>query len=222
MELQLTPPETRVLGCLIEKELTTPDYYPLSLNALTLACNQRSSRDPVMDLGEGEVQAAVDALMRKHLVWERGGAGGRVPRYAHRLTGTLTRPDAFSREELAVLAVLMLRGPQTPGELRARTGRMAELAAVEDVERVLAGLTSRADGPYVADLGREPGRRERRYAHLLEGPVAATVVPAAPDARPAPPSAPEGGDLSQRLAALEERVAALEAALAELRARPDG
>jgi hypothetical protein len=217
MDIRLSPHETRVLGCLIEKELTTPDYYPLSLNALTLACNQRSNREPVMDLGEGEVQAAVDALMRKHLVWERGGAGGRVARYAHRLTGTLTRPDAFSREELAVLAVLMLRGPQTPGELRARTGRMAEFAAIEDLERILEKLATRSDGPYLTDLGREPGRRERRYAHLLEGPVAAVVTPGA---GPAPGVAADGEDLPGRLAALEERVAALETALAQLRGGP--
>jgi len=209
MNVVLDPVEVRVLGSLIEKDLTTPDYYPLTLGSLTAACNQKSNRDPVMSLGEGEVQTAIDALARKNLAWEKGSAGGRVPRYAHKLAGTLTRAYDFSRQELGVLAVLMLRGPQTPGELRARAPRACELDGLEAVEATLRGLAERENGPFVVELPREPGRRERRFAQLFGGPVEVSAAP--PQAESAHLS------LAERVSALEAQVAQLAAEVAALR-----
>jgi hypothetical protein len=168
-----------------------------------------------MDLSEVEVQEAVDSLIRKHLVWEKAGAGSRVQKYAHRLSGTLTRPHEFSRRELGVLAVLMLRGPQTPGEIRGRTGRMCDLGAVEAAEQTLRHLADRPDGPYVIELAREPGRRESRWAQLFGGPVVS--VPAASERARPHEAVP---DLLERISALEERMAALEAGLSALKRPP--
>jgi len=209
MTIELDPTEVRVLGSLIEKDLTTPDYYPMTLSALTAACNQKSNREPVMSLAEHQVLTALDSLSRKNLAWEKGGAGGRVPRYAHKLSGTLTKTYDFSRRQLGVLAVLMLRGPQTPGELRARAPRTCEFDGLEQVESVLQGLSQRENGPFVVELPRELGRREHRHAHLFGGPV--EIPP--PAERTA---APEAG-LAERIMALEERVATLESELATLR-----
>jgi hypothetical protein len=209
MSLALDPTEVRVLGSLIEKDLTTPDYYPMTLAALTAACNQKSNRDPVMALGEGEVQAALDSLARKNLAWEKGAAGGRVPRYAHKLAGTLTRAYEFSRRELGVLAVLLLRGPQTPGEIRARAPRACELEDLAAVEGTLRALAGKDNGPFVVELPLEPGRRERRYAHLFAGPVEVARAEAPPQATQA--------SLAERVAALEARVAELAAEIEALR-----
>lgn len=210
MDFVLDPVEVRVLGALVEKALTTPDYYPLSLSGLTGACNQKSNREPVMDLDEATVLEALNGLMKKHLVVERGGSGSRVQKYAHRLSDTLTRTYDFSREELALLSVLMLRQAQTLGELRTRTTRMAAFDSLEAVERTLQGLASRTDGPYVQELPRQPGQRERRFMHLLAGSeFAAAAAPAV--------TAGEKESLEARVAALEETVAALQRELAELR-----
>jgi hypothetical protein len=214
MSLSLDTTEVRVLGSLIEKDLTTPDYYPLTAGALTAACNQRSNRDPVMSLSEAEVLDAVESLTQKYLVWERGGAGGRVPRYAHKLSGTLTRAYEFSREELAVLAVLLLRGPQTSGEIRARAPRTVEFQSLEAVEATLRGLAEAPKGPFVVELPREAGRRERRFAHLFGGTP--LPVPGHPEDGSGPAAA--GADLESRVRALEERLAILEAELEGLRA----
>jgi uncharacterized protein len=216
--------EARVIGCLIEKQITTPDQYPLSLNALTNACNQKSNREPVMALAETEVQQLVDALVRKHVVMERSGFGSRVPKYQHCFCNTEFSPLKFTPQELAVVCELLLRGPQTPGELRSRAARMASFTDSEQVEQVLEALAGRAEGAIVERLPRQPGRRESRYAQLLTGPLPAelTAVPApAPTSHAAPSDAadPAGRAVNARLEQLEAQLGELRAELAELRAR---
>ncbi len=169
MSIELTAAEARVIGCLIEKAITTPDQYPLSLNALTNACNQKSNRDPVMDLDEGNVQQVVDALIRKHLVLERSGFGSRVPKYQHVFCNAAFGSLQFTPVETAIICELLLRGPQTPGELRTHAARMAEIKEVSEVVSALNNLVSRSDGPFVGRLPREPDRRDSRYAHLFGG-----------------------------------------------------
>lgn len=211
MNVQLTPVQARVLGSLIEKELTTPDYYPLSLHALTAACNQKSNRDPVMALSESEVQKNLDELAKQNLIAQRSDFSARVPKYAHKLSGTLTRVVDFSRAELAVLGELLLRGAQTPGELRSRAARMHPFGDLDEVTTVLTGLAARED-PVVIELPRQVGRREARYACMwLELPAA---VPVAHTFSPAPP-----GEYEARLCALEERLAELAATVRNLQMR---
>jgi uncharacterized protein len=172
MNIVLTPIEARVIGCLIEKQSTTPDQYPLSLNALVNACNQKSNRDPVLELEERAVQQTLDDLARKHFVVEKSGFGSRVPKYQHRFCNTEYGSLKFDPQELAIVCELLLRGPQTPGELRGRAVRMAPFADVSEVEAALTRLSDREDGPFVTKLPREPGRRDSRYAHLFGGEVA--------------------------------------------------
>ncbi len=203
--------EARVLGALIEKELATPDQYPLSLNALVLACNQRSNRAPVMELGEDQVLEALDGLTGRHLVREKNPAGSRVSKFAHRLSGGLSVGHDLDRNQLGALCVLMLRGPQTPGEIRARAGRLGNLREPGAVERTLESLASAERGPFVARLPRAPGRKEARYAHTLCG--APTEAPAGAE------PAPLAGGGTERLEALEQRVDELERALDALQAR---
>lgn len=167
MPLQRDPVELRVLGALMEKALTTPDYYPLTFAALLNACNQKSSRDPVMALTDAQLREALAALGRDGLVRERSPAGSRVPKYSHRLGDSLGLSFDFDPSQLAVLAVLILRGHQTPGELRGRAERLLDGAAERDVERILHGLRDHPRGPWVRELPREPGRREHRWSHLL-------------------------------------------------------
>jgi uncharacterized protein YceH (UPF0502 family) len=162
MDIVLENMEVRILGCLIEKEVTTPEYYPLSLNALTNACNQKSNRRPVLSIDEPAVLKGLDGLRQKGLARETHAAGSRVPKYLHEL---LSRFD-LSRHETAVLCELMLRGPQTPGELRSNAGRMAPFADIGAVEETLRGLMQH-DPPFVKKLPREAGRKESRYAHLF-------------------------------------------------------
>lgn len=215
MQIELSVIEARLIGCLIEKEITTPDQYPLSLNALTLACNQKSNRDPVLELGEGEVQSAVDALLKKHFVSDRSaGYGGRVTKYKHRFCNTEFGPLKFSAQELGILCVLMLRGSQTPGELRSRTQRLCTFADATEVETTLEGLAHREDGPFVARLARLPGAREARYAHLFSGENAAQ---AAADSA-ATPSTPRGDELLARVERLELLVGELQGAIEALKA----
>ena len=172
--------------------------YTKLLRSLTTACNQKSNREPVMDLSESTVLEALESLTRKHLVWERGGAGSRVQKFAHRLTGTLSQTYEFSREERALLAVLMLRQAQTVGELRTRTARMADFAGLEAVEETLLELATRSDGPYVQELPRQPGQREQRFMHLLAGGELSVETPA-----PAQAEAEATPELEARVAALE-------------------
>ncbi|HUN75536.1 MAG TPA: DUF480 domain-containing protein [Steroidobacteraceae bacterium] len=218
MRIELNPLETRVIGCLIEKQITTPDQYPLSLNALVSACNQKSNRDPVMSLDEPSVQSTIDGLSRKHLVLERSGFGSRVPKYQHLFCNTEFGSLKFSPQELAIVCELLLRGPQTPGELRGRASRMAAFGDVSEVESALQALMQRDTGPLVARLAREPGRRESRYMHLFGGepPAHALVEDAAPDSTTAPdPHEP----LVSRLARLEDEVRLLRTELEALKAR---
>jgi hypothetical protein len=209
---QLTPPEQRVLGCLIEKRWTTPDQYPLSLNALRLACNQSTNRDPVTTYDDSTVRQAAERLQRYGLARLASGHGSRATKYRHLAEEGL----GVGREELAVLAVLLLRGPQTPGELKARTERMATISSLDGVERVIAQLTDRG---YVRRVPRRPGQKEDRFEHLLgehvEAPdaISAPVAPGAPRPIDAPAhAAPPRNDRD-----LEARVRALEADVAELR-----
>jgi uncharacterized protein len=176
MDIELTHNEARVIACLIEKEITTPDQYPLSLNALTNACNQKSNRDPVLSLSELAVQETVDALIKKRLVAEKSGFGSRVVKLQHRFCNTEFGSLKFSAQELGVICELLLRGPQTPGELRGRAARLCNFADVGEVETVLTRLGEREDGPFVVKLAREPGKRESRYAHLFCGVVSAGSV----------------------------------------------
>src|SRR3954464_3109806 len=147
LKIQLTLLEARVIGCLIEKAITTPDQYPLSLNALVNACNQKSNRDPMMDLSESTVQQTLDGLSKKHLVMEKSGFGSRVPKYQHRFCNTEFGNLKLSSQELAIVCELLLRGPQTPGELRTRASRMAPIADGGESEKILEGLRTREDGP---------------------------------------------------------------------------
>lgn len=172
VDILLNDVEVRVLGALVEKEITTPDYYPLSLNALINACNQKSNREPVMELSENTVRDALLSLQEKHLAGPAGGADSRVTKYEHRL-----ERFNFSRREIAVLCVLLLRGPQTPGELRGRTERMYRFEDLDQVQSALQQLAQR-EPSLVAQLARQPGTKESRFAHLLAGPVEAWTPPA--------------------------------------------
>jgi hypothetical protein len=171
MTLHLTEIETRVLGSLIEKDITTPDYYPLSLNALVNACNQKNNRDPVMTLDEDSVSHALASLQEKRLAGPASGADSRVTKYEHRLQEVFN----FDRREIAILCVLLLRGPQTPGELRGRTERMYRFEALGDIVSTLDRLSQR-DRPLVAILSRQPGTKESRYLQLFSGEAPAVDV----------------------------------------------
>lgn len=211
MKLQLDAVETRVIGVLIEKEATTPDQYPLSLNALTNGCNQKSNREPVMDLSDGVVQEAVDRLVKKHLVRNHSGFGSRVSKYQHRFFTAEFGALRLSPQEMAVMCELMLRGPQTPGELRSRAERMARFTDVEHVERVLNDLMERGD-PLVVRLPRQPGKREARYAHRAGDesvPLDAGVATGGAS------NVDQGGH--DRIDALEAKVDELQAQVAALR-----
>jgi uncharacterized protein len=209
MQERLDEVEVRILGALMEKQRTTPDYYPMTLNSLTAACNQTSNRDPVVTYDEKTVVQGLDSLRLKKLAWMISAAGSRVPKYEQRLVEALqlTHPEA------AVLCLLMLRGPQTPGEIRSRSGRLYAFRALEEVEATLAALANR-DFPLVAALPRQPGTREIRYAHLMGGPVEWTIE--APEARPEPTTLAVRRD-EERFAALEAQVAELRQQLASLR-----
>jgi uncharacterized protein YceH (UPF0502 family) len=212
MSVELTALEARVIGCLIEKQIATPDQYPLSLNALTNACNQKSNRDPVLEVSEREVQAVVDVLMRRQLLLERSGFGSRVPKYQHLFCNTEYGSLKFSPQQTGIVCELLLRGPQTPGELRTHAARLCALKDVTEVETALEDLMTRPEGPFVAKLTREPGRRESRYMHLFSG----EAPPYVEDTHAAPRT--HGPAVSHDA----ERLAALEAAVAELRQEIDG
>jgi uncharacterized protein YceH (UPF0502 family) len=205
VNIVLNPAEARVLGALVEKDITTPDYYPLSLNALINACNQKNNREPVTNFDEETVRLALRNLSDKRLAGPAGGADGRVTKYEHRLQEVFN----FTRPETAILCVLLLRGPQTPGELRGRTERMHRF---EDLDEVLSGLQQlmRRDPPLAKALGRRPGTKEVRYAHLLSGDVEAWEPPAES-------SSSSGSADAERIIQLEEQVAALRNEVAELK-----
>ena len=215
MNIELSLIEARVIGCLIEKQITTPDQYPLSLNALVNACNQKSNRDPVMSADDATIQSTLDHLIRKHFVIEKSGFGSRVPKYQHRFCNTEFGTLKFTPQELAIVCELLLRGPQTPGELRTRAARMAPFSEVGQVETALESLSSRADGPFVVRLPREPGRRDSRYAHLFSGAVTIPAPSEGPVTGPSMASAPA----LSRLERLEEEVRQLKEELKAIKAR---
>lgn len=214
---RLSPIDARVIGCLLEKQITTPEQYPLSLNALVSACNQKSNRDPVMNLDAAAVQSALEDLARRHLVMEKSGFGSRVPKFQHRFCNTEHGSLDLSAQELAILCELLLRGAQTPGELRTHAGRMAEFADLTEIEATLRRLAVREDGPFVLRLTREAGRRESRYGHLFGEEPGAVVGGEEPEPPPAavPPSAPQ----ADRLARLEAEVRELRAEIEALKRR---
>ncbi len=205
--------EARVIGALVEKQVTTPDYYPLTLNALVNACNQLSSRDPVVNYDETTVTRALDRLRDKRLATVTTGGESRTLKFRHRLTERfeLTRP------QVAVVCLLLLRGPQTAGELRNRSGRLHEFATLIEVDETLAALAAHPSQPLVTKLARQPGAKESRFAHLLSGPVA-TPAPGAEPATSISPSAPAPAAAdADKVARLEQEVAALRAEVAELK-----
>ncbi|HEV7445953.1 MAG TPA: DUF480 domain-containing protein [Steroidobacteraceae bacterium] len=242
MKIELTVLEARLIGCLIEKQITTPDQYPLSLNALANACNQKSNRDPVMDLDEATVQKTLDSLSKKHFVMEKSGFGSRVPKYQHRFCNTEFGTLKLDPQELAIVCELLVRGPQTPGELRTRASRMAPFAETSEVEAALTRLAERPDGPFVVRLVREPNRRDSRWAHLFSGPVADAAAGRESEEH-APGHTSEHGSLishaesnavsapeisfpssrnDERLAKLEQEVLALRAELDDLKRQLGG
>ncbi|MDC5704816.1 YceH family protein [Vibrio europaeus] len=209
MNIELSQVEARVIGCLIEKEVTTPDYYPLTLNSLTTACNQKSNREPVLSLSDAEVQDAVDALIARRLVSDESGFNSRANKFQHRFCNTEFGDLKLSKQEKGIACCLLLRGAQTPGELRTRTNRLAEFSDVKELESVLDKMASREEGALVVKLPREAGKRESRYMHLFSGEV---DIEALVSAAPAP-----AGNSSSRLDELEQEVASLKAELSELR-----
>lgn len=208
MKMVLSAQAMRVLGCLLEKQVTTPEQYPLSLNGVVVACNQKSNREPVMELSESEVQNQLDLLEKRHLITASSAAGQRVVKYEQRFCNSAFGALKLNSAEVALLTLLLLRGPQTPGELRTRSGRLHEFSDVSEVEQTLEGLMQRDDGAQVIRLAREPGKRESRFMHLLgderDQPQAAADAPE------------EQGDLAARVATLEQQVAELHAQLTQL------
>ena len=207
MKMALSAQALRVIGCLLEKQVTTPDQYPLSLNGVVTACNQKSNREPVMNLSESDVQSQLDELVKKHLVTSNNGFGQRVSKYEQRFCNSAFGNLQLSSAEVAVLTLLFLRGAQTPGELRTRSGRLHEFSDMNEVEQTLNDLLSREDGPMVVRLAREPGKRESRYMHLFGGDVVEASEPADESDHPG---------LEARVAQLEETVAQLQAQLEQL------
>lgn len=210
MELNLNPVEVRVLGALIEKEITTPEYYPLSLNALVNACNQKSNRDPVVAYNEEDVESALESLRARGLALRSTGAGSRVPKHAHRFAEQLN-PD---RREIAVLCELMLRGPQTPGELRTHTERMHRFDDTGEVEVILQRLMEREPAPLVTRLPRRPGEKEARFAHLLSG---APSLAEPESAEPPPARLDRMSELERKVEDLQREMESLKSQFADFR-----
>ncbi len=204
--MNLTEVETRVLGSLIEKDTTTPDYYPLSLNALVNACNQKNNRDPVMTLDEETVRRALSTLQEKRLAGPASGADSRVTKFEQRLQEVFN----FDRREIAIVCVLLLRGPQTPGELRSRTDRMYHFEALDDIVSTLDRLAQR-EPPLARVLPRQPGTKESRYTHLFSG-----EVPEAAVGQAAAPPSDRHSSVGDRLMTLEEEVARLRQEVADV------
>lgn len=213
MLMELNPTEIRVLGCLLEKEMATPDYYPLTLNALVNACNQKSNRHPVMALDEATILRTLDEMRTTHhLALETHVANSRVPKYKH----TIEDHWDLTLAEISILCELFLRGAQTPGELRTHASRLRPLTDCREVEELLNGLSTHPDGPFVVQLPREPGRREQRWAHLLGGET--EMEETAPEPIPEADAPPRGPSPQQRLQSLEEEVVELRQSLESLQA----
>ncbi|MBW0281067.1 MAG: DUF480 domain-containing protein [Shewanella xiamenensis] len=216
--MELTLHEARVIGCLLEKEVTTPEQYPLSLNALTLACNQKTSREPVLELTEAQVQAALDSLNKKRLISEQSGFGSRVVKYKHRFCNTEFSELQLSSAAVAIICLLLLRGPQTPGELRTRSNRLHDFKDVLEVEACIKQLMER-DKPVLAQLPREPGKRECRYTELFSQgaeQISAASFTNATNADAHPLNEQDRQQLEARVTQLEEQVAELKDKLESL------
>lgn len=209
MKYELTATEARVIGCLLEKQVTTPEQYPLSVNGVVTACNQKTNREPVMNLSESDVQEQLDNLVKRHFLRTVSGFGNRVTKYEQRFCNSEFGNLKLSAAEVAIITTLLLRGAQTPGELRSRASRMYEFSDMAEVESTLENLANREDGPYVIRLSREPGKRESRYMHLFCGEVDEDI--AAADELPV-----ASGDLQARVEALETEVAELKQRLDSL------
>ncbi|CAM6290685.1 YceH family protein [Citrobacter portucalensis] len=209
MKYELTATEARVIGCLLEKQVTTPEQYPLSVNGVVTACNQKTNREPVMNLSESDVQEQLDNLVKRHFLRTVSGFGNRVTKYEQRFCNSEFGNLKLSAAEVAIITTLLLRGAQTPGELRSRASRMYEFSDMTEVESTLENLANREDGPYVIRLAREPGKRESRYMHLFCGEVDEAIA-----AADEPPVA--SGDLQARVEALETEVAELKQRLDSL------
>jgi uncharacterized protein len=217
MKIRLTANEARILGALIEKQITTPDQYPLSLNALVNACNQKSNREPLMQLDEATVKFVVEGLERRHMVMQRSGYGSRVQKYQQIFCNTEFGSLKFTPQETGIVCELLLRGPQTPGELRNRVPRFADLPDPAVIDTLLENLARRTE-PVVVQLARESGRRDSRWAQLFEElPENLAVATGDEPALPASASAPTRSELLARIATLEGEVAALRAELAALK-----
>jgi uncharacterized protein YceH (UPF0502 family) len=206
--------EVRVLGCLVEKQVTTPEYYPLTLNALTLACNQKNNRNPVTSYTETEVAQALETLREKNLTYVFHGSTSRVPKYKHVMPEVMH----LSKPQMAVMCVLMLRGPQTIGELRGNGARLYEFSGLEEVEETLNSLVSREPESLIMRLPRQPGQKEARVAHLLSGEVS---VDSLPEETSSSRSRSRGDSQSDRVAALETEVENLKTEVAQLREQFD-
>ena len=209
MPVNLNPIEQRVLGCLLEKAVLTPDQYPLSLNALVNACNQKSSRQPVMSLDPGEVQRAIRSLQDKHLLRRDENFKTQVEKYDHRFCNTPFSDYQFSPPQYAIITVLLLRGPRTPGELRTNSGRLYEFADNGEVVSELETLMNLDNGACVAKLPRTPGRKDSEYQHLFGDTPPASTAPAAAQSASVESTPPARDDLSRRVAELESALAAL-------------
>ncbi|ATF93273.1 G20.3 [Cedecea neteri] len=209
MKYQLTAIEARIIGSLLEKQLTTPEQYPMSVNGVVTACNQKTNREPVMDLKEHDVQDTLDGLVKNHYLRTVSGFGNRVTKYEQRFCNSEFGNLKLTPAEVAVVTTLLLRGAQTPGELRSRAGRMFEFTDMAQVEATLEGLAGREDGPFVVRLPREPGKRESRYMHLFSGEVEAHAVAGQS-------VSPVSDDLSARVDSLEAEVAELKQRLDSL------
>jgi uncharacterized protein YceH (UPF0502 family) len=214
---ELTDIEARVIGCLIEKSVVTPDQYPLTLNALTNACNQKSSRDPVMNLTQGEVQHTIRELSAKHLVRVDENFKSRTEKYVQRFCNTRYSDLKFDDPQRAIVCLMLLRGAQTPGDLRSRSGRLHTFADNAEVVVALESLINREAGPLVVKLPRTPGRKDAEYMHLFCGPVDVEALAAQATATraSAPPARSGVAELEQRVGALEAEVARLKEALGE-------
>ncbi|MDX1302954.1 YceH family protein [Photobacterium sp.] len=211
MDFNFSQNEARVIGCLLEKEVTTPDQYPLTLNALTTACNQKSNRDPVLALDDATVLDTVEQLKEKRIVNDVSSFGSRVAKFQHRFCNTEFGSLKFTEQERAAICVMLLRGPQSAGEIRTRTNRLCGFSDVKEAEAVLDGLASHPNGPYIVKLPREAGKRDCRYMHLFSGEIDLETL--ATQASPAAASS----ETVERLTQLEEQVSAMKLEIAELK-----
>lgn len=219
----LNPTEARIIGCLLEKSVTTPDQYPLTLNALTSACNQKSGRDPVMSLQQGLIQRTVRALQDQHFVRIEENFKSRAEKYVQRFCNTRFSDLQFDPPQYAIICLLLLRGPQTPGELRARSGRLHVFEDNAAVVVALDSLIKSYDAPLVVKLPRSPGRKDSEYMHLLGGPfdIATPIVSKSEQKSRAPTPTEHDSDLEQRVEALETELAEIKKKLSQI-ARPGG